>query len=59
VFDALPTAQAGDFYQQGGKALAAQARIQPEAGDTTADDQNVSAQSLGHARASLEIRPAV
>ena len=25
----------------------------PEAGDTTADNQNVCAQSLGHARASM------
>jgi hypothetical protein len=48
-FHALPAAESGVFHQQGGKALAAQARIQPETGDTAANDQDISAQGLGHA----------
>ncbi|MNF75695.1 hypothetical protein D3C84_577730 [compost metagenome] len=48
--DALPAAQAIILHQKGGVADPAQAGIQPEAGDTAADDEDIGAQGLGHER---------
>ena len=42
-FHTLSAAETGIFHQHGGKALAAQARIQPKASNTAANDQNISA----------------
>jgi len=50
---ALPAAEAGAFHQHGRKTLAAQARIQPEAGDTSADNQNVGGNNGWHATTSV------
>jgi hypothetical protein len=50
---ALPAAEAGAFHQHGRKTLAAQARIQPEAGDTSADNQNVGGNNGWHAATSV------
>ena len=49
----LPAAEAGAFHQHGRKTLAAQARIQPEAGDTSADNQNVGGNNGWHAATSV------
>ena len=56
---ALPAAQAAALQQYGGEALLTQARIEPETGDTAADDQDIGAESLGHERASQKNRRAV
>lgn len=56
---ALPAAQAAALHQNGGEALLTQARIEPEAGDTAADDQYIGAERLGHERASAKNRRAV
>ena len=58
-FQALPAAQAAALHQHGGKALLAQAGVEPEAGDTAADDQDIGAERLGHERASAKNRRAV
>ncbi len=50
-FQALPAAERAAFHQHGGIAGAAQAGVEPEAGDTAADDQDIGMQSVGHARA--------
>ncbi|MNY01085.1 hypothetical protein D3C86_1335990 [compost metagenome] len=50
---ALPAAKAGAFHQHGRKTLAAQARVQPEAGDTSADNQNVGGNYGWHAATSV------
>ena len=47
-FHALPAAEAGILHQQAGIAELAQARMQPETGDTAADDQHVRGKGLGH-----------
>ncbi|MNE62223.1 hypothetical protein D3C80_1574930 [compost metagenome] len=47
---ALPAAQAITLHQKGGVAEPAQAGIQPEAGDTAADDEDIGAQGLRHER---------
>ena len=47
-FHALPAAEAGILHQQAGVAELAQARMQPETGDTAADDQHVRGKGLGH-----------
>jgi hypothetical protein len=49
----LPAAEAGAFHQHGRKTLAAQTRIQPEAGDTSADNQNVGGNNGWHAATSV------
>ena len=56
---ALPAAQARRLHQERGEALATQTGIEPEAGDTAADDQDIGAESLGHERASKKNRGAV
>src|SRR3989338_356012 len=48
-FHTLAATESGVLHQQGGETLAAQARIQPKAGNAAAHDQNISAQCLGHA----------
>jgi len=50
---ALPAAEAGAFHQHGRKTLTAQARIQPEAGDTSADNQNVGGNNRWHSATSV------
>lgn len=50
---ALPATETGAFHQHGRKPLAAQARIQPEAGDTSADNQNVGGNNGWHAATSV------
>lgn len=47
---ALPTPQGGAFHHHRGKPLAAQARIQPEAGNPGADNQNVGGNNGWHGR---------
>ena len=47
---ALPAAQGGVFHQYRGKPLAAQARIEPEAGNPGADNQNVGGNNGWHRR---------
>src|SRR5690606_12601265 len=49
--ETLAAAEAGVFHQQGGVAQAAQAGVEPAAGDTAADDQDIGAERLGHAGA--------
>ena len=58
-FQALSAAEAGALHQYGGEALLAQAGIEPEAGDTAANDQDIGAESLGHARGLTGNRRAV
>jgi len=45
---ALPASQGGVFHHHRGKPLAAQARIQPEAGNSGADNQNVGGNNGWH-----------
>lgn len=52
-FDALPATQAGAFHQHGRITLATQARIQPEAGDSGADNQDVGGNNGWHAATSV------
>ncbi|MCY1173489.1 hypothetical protein D9M73_136510 [compost metagenome] len=49
----LPAAEAGAFHQHGRKTLATQARIQPEAGDTSADNQHVGGNNGWHSATSV------
>ena len=56
---ALFAAKAAALDQQGAVAQAPQARVQPQAGDTAADDQDISAQGLRHAGAHDRNRRAV
>ncbi len=50
---ALPAAETGAFHQHGRKTLTAQTRVQPEAGDTSADNQNVGGNNGWHATTSV------
>ncbi|MNN77488.1 hypothetical protein D3C81_1939550 [compost metagenome] len=52
-FDTLPTAEAGALHQHGGKPLAAQACIQPEPGNPSADNQYVGGNNGWHAATSV------
>ncbi|MNF61632.1 hypothetical protein D3C84_432840 [compost metagenome] len=51
--DALPAAEAGTFHQHGRITLATQACIQPEAGNTSADNQHVGGNNGWHAQTSV------
>ena len=53
-FQTLPAAQAAALHQNAGKALLTQASVEPEAGDTTANNQDIGAERLGHERASAK-----
>jgi hypothetical protein len=47
-FDRLPAAEAGAFHHYRREALPTQARVEPEAGNACADNQNVSGKSRWH-----------